>query len=80
MDNLHHDPLLGPHARALSLLRRPLREKNNSTPRSGALHYRLGPGHRSQVRGVSVRRSNVLRARLRHRLHCRSHVHRGDRH
>lgn len=80
MDSLHHDPLLRAHASPSRLLRRPIREEDNPTSWSHSLHPRLGASHRRQVRGPTVRRTDVLRAGLRHRVHCRSNVHGRNRH
>ena len=80
MDSLHHDPVLRADAYPLRLLRRPVRQEDDTAPRGGALYPRLGAGHRSQLCRSSIRGANVLRPRLRHRLHSRPNVHGRDRH
>lgn len=79
MDHIYHDPVLRDHARPRRLLRRPFRKKNNFTSWSDPLHNRLDPCHSRQLREHAVYRSDVLRARLRHRVYSSSHVHRRNR-
>lgn len=80
MGSLDNDPVLGADAYPLRLLRRPVRQEDDTASRRGALHPRLGAGHRSQLCRSSLRGPHVLRPGLRHRLHSGSHVHRRDRH